>query len=86
MANRRILGLGLLVASVIAACIIQLLTGQLVHVETFDQNIGQSGYYSLMASVTVFNYRSGYALLLAVCYVIGLALLLWPSRKPPRLA
>ena len=82
MANRRKLGLAILAVSIIAACIIQLVTGDLVHAETFDQNIGQSGYYSLMGSVAI-NHRSGYAILLAVCFALGLSLLLWPSRKPP---
>jgi len=86
MANRRKLGLAIAGTSAAAAIIIQLLTGRLVRAQTVREDKFQSGPDYVVASETDIHFNPRLALPLAACFSLGLACLVWPSRRPPRLA
>jgi len=82
---RRRVGLVLMATSVLAAVIIQLVSDAFVQVSTVREDKPPSGALPTKVMLLV-NVHWGYGLPLAACFCCGLICLVWPSRKPPRLA
>lgn len=81
--NRRKVGFALVGVSVLAGATIQLFTGGVVKAQTTREDKLQSG---LVASQIDLDIDSHYAVPLVVCCALGLGCIVWPSRRPPRLA
>ena len=80
--NRHKVGLVLMATSVIAAILIQLLTGRLVEARTIHEDKLSSG---AVASEIVLGFHWQYGIPISACFALGLICFVWPSRKPPRL-
>jgi hypothetical protein len=81
MTNRRKLGLALVGGSLIVAATIQLLTGRIVRPGTEHEQTFGSGPVLVVVEMTALHYNSPYAIPLGVCFALGVACALWPSRR-----
>ena len=80
--KRQMIGLALMVASVVAAILIQVFSGRVIEFHPIHQDTLSSGV-SLSYGLIVFHWR--YDVPLVAGFVIGLASCVWPARKPPRI-
>jgi hypothetical protein len=80
--NRHKIGLALMATSVLAAILIQLLTGRLAEARTVREDKLSSG---AVASEIALNFHWQYGIPITACFALGLICFVWPTRKPPRL-
>ena len=84
LTNRQKIGLIVMVTSVVAAVVIQVLSGRVADVRTVSDGESPSG--TAMPEVVMVHVHGPYGIALAGGFFLGLACLAWPSRKPPRIA
>jgi hypothetical protein len=80
--KRKMLGLVLMAVTVLAAIVIQALTGRVLEFDVAHTDFVSPNTIAT-DSVIVFHWR--YAVPLAAAFVIGLVCCVWPTRKPPRI-
>ena len=80
--KRQMIGLVLMAATVLAAIVIQSLTGQVLEFHSVHTDFVAPNAIAT-DSVIVFHWR--YAVPLAVGFAVGLICSAWPTRKPPRI-
>jgi len=81
--KRQMLGLMLMAATVVAAIVIQALTGRVLELHSIHTDF-VSPNTIVTDSVIVFHWR--YAVPLAAAFAVGLICSAWPTRKPPRIS
>ena len=84
MKPRRTIGWALVVASVLAAAILQISTGKLAQVRSLSSQTLPDGHGQVVMIGLHCHWQ--YAIPLGCGFLLGLACAIWPSRKPPRLA
>jgi hypothetical protein len=80
--TRKLIGVAFMAASIVAAILIQTLTGHVFESHT-TRTDNLSPKVTVSAIEIVYNWR--YAVPLAAVFVIGLVCWAWPRRKPPRI-